>query len=176
MAKKKRKNNKNQGPSQQAGPSTTSNSNDRCSWWNQFSGFTPNPYAGVAKEFDRLAEFMGWTGKEFRKRKTEAYEAEFNFHFVHGKSKLETWRELCAEVGVESGGSITQCKKNLKGVLINIVNLLNHRRNPAVTLIKFATFRQFRDSTMRSGNMINREMAKEDGFLRVFLRVLRGKA
>jgi hypothetical protein len=80
-------------------------------YWYHFSGFEPNPLASVSKEFNRLAHYMGWDFHERRERKYEAYESEFNFFFLGHGSNLETWQNLCEEVGIdEVPPSITKCK------------------------------------------------------------------
>ena len=86
----------------------------RDSYWSQYPGFVPNPNASVAKEFKRLMAFNGWSPKdpEHAQRKAECFEAEFEHHYGTGTHKLQTWQDLCREVGIEPiPPSITQCKK-----------------------------------------------------------------
>ncbi|KAF2189997.1 hypothetical protein K469DRAFT_747283 [Zopfia rhizophila CBS 207.26] len=129
-------------------------------YWSRFHGFKPDPTAS-------------WSAKSKKqsRRRAEAYEAEFGVHFGSNPSKLETWQDLCKEVGIEPvPKSITQCKKALKSVLVNLVNLIDHRRNPdTIPLIEFASFNQFREFTT-GGHIFPKKWAKRDGFFKALLR------
>ncbi|KAF2796379.1 hypothetical protein K505DRAFT_300303 [Melanomma pulvis-pyrius CBS 109.77] len=146
--------------------------NTNSSYWARFAGFVPDPTANLISEFERLSIHQGWSRKTkaSRRRFAEACEAEFDHHFVVGASKLQTWQALCVEVGVGPvPASITQCKKALNRVLVNLVNLIDHRRNPAVKLLIFQSFREFQNYTM-AGRIFPKRLAKADGFLKIFLQ------
>jgi hypothetical protein len=83
-------------------------------YWTQpefaWAGFEPIPTIGAVKEFERLVPFMHCTRAERERRMYEAYEAEFDFHYVEGRDAREVWQGICKEVGVEPVPStIAQC-------------------------------------------------------------------
>ncbi|KAF2274629.1 uncharacterized protein EI97DRAFT_355532, partial [Westerdykella ornata] len=110
-----------------------------CPWWDQFPDFVPNPDAGFRSRFDKLANMQAWTARERQQCKVEALEAHLAMG-TEGQSKLDIYRELCVEVGVVPGESITKCKKALKSVYINLVNLIDTRCNPKIPLLPFDTY------------------------------------
>ncbi|KAH7380085.1 hypothetical protein BKA66DRAFT_420202 [Pyrenochaeta sp. MPI-SDFR-AT-0127] len=141
-------------------------------FWYQFPGFQPSPTAPFKKEFARLAKHQGWGTKAKRKRQTEALNAEIAFHHGTCMQKLGRWQELCEEVGIEeTPPSITQCKKELKSVFVNLFNLIDHRRNPDIDIMQFKSYREF-SRNIRAGNTFPRDCAKQDGFISVLLKKL----
>lgn len=54
------------------------------------------------------------------------------------------------------------------GVMVNIVNLIDRRRNPHTPLLKFTDFGKFRKYTKLYP--YPKEKAKKDGYIRVLLR------
>ncbi|KAF2109620.1 hypothetical protein BDV96DRAFT_691644 [Lophiotrema nucula] len=142
-------------------------------YWKQFIGFEPNPDANVPDEFDRLSLHEGWTSgsSEWRSQKGDAYEEEFEHWYGAEKDKLKTWQDLCREVGIDPAPeTITQCRKALKGVLVNLVNLIDHRRN-GTPLLRFATYSAFRKYTS-GGHIFPKDQAKRDGFVKALLKHL----
>ncbi|KAF2122002.1 hypothetical protein BDV96DRAFT_562785 [Lophiotrema nucula] len=136
----------------------------------QYRGFQDNRQDDLATMLSKLSIQQGWTKKETARRRGEIYEAEFDHHFVSGRTKLEVWQALCEEVGIEDiPSSITQCRKVLQHVYINLVNLIDHRRNPEIPLIKFKNYWKLRAYTRKPGNMFPKAKAKQDGFIRGLL-------
>jgi hypothetical protein len=62
--------------------------------------------------------------------------------------------------------------QTLKGVYINLVNLINHRRNKH-PLMKFPNYHAFLNYT-RNGRTFPKEQAKAEGFIKIFLREVYG--
>jgi hypothetical protein len=54
---------------------------------------------------------------------------------------------------------------------INLINLVERRRNPDVLLINFKSFAAFRDYTL-DGHIYPKADAKKNGFLSALLRVI----
>ncbi|KAF2265377.1 hypothetical protein CC78DRAFT_461471, partial [Lojkania enalia] len=145
-------------------------------FWSKFDPFQPDPIAAIAGDFDRLTIHQGCQGhsmktKGHRRRRAQYIEAEFEKHFGSNTTKLETWQDLCGEVGVKPvPESITKCKKALKHVHINIINLLDHRRSGGlIPLMKFKSGKALREYTM-NGHIFPLVYAKADGFIKIFLR------
>jgi hypothetical protein len=80
-------------------------------------------------------------------------------YFSSSQPKLENFQALCSEVGVPPGRSIAECRARLKGVYVNIVDLINARRMGTRVRV-FNSFAEFRNYTRQPGKTINREVAK----------------
>jgi hypothetical protein len=110
--------------------------------------FTPSSSDWRQKEaFNALAAQYGWT-QEYRIYKYECFkdtwceiiEEEFE------ESDLESYQNLCEELGIEPAPeSIGECRSELSGIFVNIVDLVQYRKdmrageNPnAVTLFNNA--------------------------------------
>ncbi|KAF2835119.1 hypothetical protein M501DRAFT_1020114 [Patellaria atrata CBS 101060] len=133
-------------------------------------GFNYEPTATVEANFERLAKNQGWKQHtdEYRFFREQAYDSEFNEHF--GDNKLAAWQEFCGELGVTIiPSSITQCKKTIQTMRVNIINLLEHRRNPsAVPLLRFNNYKAFRKYTKK--HIYPKACAKKNEFLKTLLR------
>ena len=70
------------------------------------------------------------------------------------------------------GGCATNDIQALKSVHINLVNLVQHCRNPEATpLLKFASHKEFRDYTMHGKSRIfPKAAAKSNTFLKALLK------
>ncbi|EON67896.1 hypothetical protein W97_07393 [Coniosporium apollinis CBS 100218] len=124
-------------------------------YFESFPDFVPDPTDSLASEFKRLAIHKKWAINS----------AEY-------PTKLENFQRLCVEVGIDPPPpSITQCKKALKGVLVNLVNLVDSRRT-GEPIKQFDTFKEFRRYTF-NGRVFPKNEAKEDTFLKVLLRGFR---
>jgi hypothetical protein len=81
-------------------------------YWLQFPGFTPIPTSTFNSELSRLAKQCNWTNKEKRKQQVKALAAEITHHYGVHQNKLDRWRQLCEDVGIDVvPTSITQCRK-----------------------------------------------------------------
>ncbi|CAO2647917.1 Nn.00g088390.m01.CDS01 [Neocucurbitaria sp. VM-36] len=141
-------------------------------FWYQFPGFVPSATTTFKEEFARLAKHQAWGAKAKRKHQITALNDEVAFHYGTCMQKLDRWQELCQEVGIEKiPTSITQCKKALQSVFVNLFNLIDHRRNPEVKIVHFKSYGEF-SRNVRAGNKFPRECAKQDGFIKVLLKKL----
>jgi hypothetical protein len=140
-------------------------------YWLQFPTFTPIPTSTFKSELSRLAKHCNWTKKEKRKQQVKALAAEITHHYGVHQDKLDRWRQLCEDVGIDVvPTSITGCRKATSPVLVNLYNVIDHRRNPnEVKILRFKSYGEFVRYTRR-GRTFPRECAKEDGFIKVFLR------
>ncbi|KAF1365317.1 hypothetical protein EJ07DRAFT_95185, partial [Lizonia empirigonia] len=127
--------------------------------------------------FNRLVIREGLSKTQRRKRRHEAIAGEINAIYGTDATKLEKWQELCRDVKIEPVPlSITKCKKALGSVYVNLVNLINHRRNRKVDVILFPSYNAFRNYTLggkRFGDRIfPKALAKKDGFIKALLKEL----
>ncbi|KAJ1328854.1 hypothetical protein MN608_05583 [Microdochium nivale] len=73
---------------------------------------------------------------------------------------LRGYQLLCTTVGLTAPDSVAECKKALKTVLVNIVDLLNVRRTGQPVKL-WDDFEAFRSYTMRREHRIDRAEAKQ---------------
>ncbi|KAI9720667.1 MAG: hypothetical protein M1812_002847 [Candelaria pacifica] len=135
--------------------------------------FTPDPTAGLADEFARLALFHGWKpqDKRYHKERAKFYTEGFNTAWGTDASKLSIWQALCQEVRIEPvPESITKCKKELQRVHVNIVDLVDSRRN-GTKVRRFDSHQELKIYT-RGGKVFPKKAAKKDGFLKALLRAI----
>lgn len=88
--------------------------------------------------------------------------SEFNDYFGT-VSNLANWQMLCRDVGVEEElTSITQCRKELRGVWVNIYDLID-ARNAGLFPQRFPTQRVLSEYTMRTKRIFPKKRAKKGG-------------
>ncbi|PSN59007.1 hypothetical protein BS50DRAFT_509359 [Corynespora cassiicola Philippines] len=141
-------------------------------FFGKFPGFEPDPSAPVSNEFFRLARHMRWRpgSKRFSKMRAECFRSEFAVYFGNDASRLQNWQSLCLELGIrENIGSITQCRKKLSRVHVNIVDLIDGRRTGDEPPM-FPSMKALRRYTRSMGKFFPKEEAKAEGFLKALLR------
>ncbi|KAF9696932.1 hypothetical protein EKO04_004829 [Ascochyta lentis] len=144
---------------------------DASPFWYQYPGFEPDPRAPFKHELGRLCKHVGAKTKGEKKTlQTEALTAEIKYHYGASMSRLDRWQELCEEVGIEKiPTSITQCQKVLKPVFVNLFNLVDHRRNPDLKVLRFQSYGEFNKFT-KKGYEFPRGCAKQEGFIKILLK------
>ncbi|KAF2763788.1 hypothetical protein EJ03DRAFT_379148 [Teratosphaeria nubilosa] len=78
-----------------------------------------------------------------------------------------SWQRLCADVEVEVGSSITQCKKNLRTKHINLIDFVNmKKRGGHISECEFSTKKALRNYILFvPGKVFPLKKAKENGFI-----------
>lgn len=108
---------------------------------------------------------VGFMARETKHQRTARLRRDFEAHYGDVHDKLQGWQDLCNDVGISIGNSVTQCKKALKNIHINIVDLLQAKkagRQP----IRFATRRALISWTLEDkGRIFPLAAAKKNGFL-----------
>ncbi|KAK3303807.1 uncharacterized protein B0T15DRAFT_569262 [Chaetomium strumarium] len=94
----------------------------------RFKNFTPNDEASFDEEFARLA-------------------APRSTHLTEEELELKGYQDLCREVGIEPSESVAECKRLLKTKLVNIIDLIDARRNGNEVKV-WDDFDAFRDYTL----------------------------
>ncbi|KAF2684415.1 hypothetical protein K458DRAFT_388885 [Lentithecium fluviatile CBS 122367] len=85
----------------------------------------------------------GWSKREAARYHTEAIDDDIISNYGVDLTNLEEWRKLCRDVDIEPvPRSITQCKKALKHVLVNLVDLVNYRHLD-IPVRQFSSMREF---------------------------------
>jgi hypothetical protein len=86
----------------------------RASFFAEFAGFVPDHSAHITDEFARLAKHRNWAfrSKNYKRQWNRCMRAEFQTAYTNvNLSRLQSWQNLCLELGLEAAPSITQCKK-----------------------------------------------------------------
>ncbi|KAK5936607.1 hypothetical protein PMZ80_011135 [Knufia obscura] len=139
-------------------------------YFGRFGGFEHDESASLVEEFDRLALHQSWSSKSkrYRQEKQKCFAEEFHRHYGKDTNKLSNWQHLCREVGIEPQKSITQCKRMLSKVAVNIVDLVDHRRTGSAVQ-QFASKARLRRYSITTGKIFSKKNAKEDGYLSALL-------
>ncbi|KAL2139996.1 hypothetical protein VTI28DRAFT_4426 [Corynascus sepedonium] len=103
-----------------------------------------------------------------RKKKSRRIVEEFNTYF--GAGTLQDWQRLCRDVGINGDlPSITQCRKALKTVHINIHDLVDavmQGRQPQ----RFPNVRQLVEYTISTRKFYPKNKIKEMGPVKALMR------
>ncbi|OAL49509.1 hypothetical protein IQ07DRAFT_644667 [Pyrenochaeta sp. DS3sAY3a] len=141
-------------------------------FWLQFDTFVPEPSAPFRDEFNRLSRHQKWGKQKQKQQKIKALTAEISFHFSQEAEILVSLQDLCEEHGVGNDPtSITQCKKALKSVFVNIYDIIDHRRCPDYEIVYFHSYNAYRRSLVRSARF-PLKCAKQTNSIKVFLKRL----
>ncbi|KAH0559522.1 hypothetical protein GP486_003961 [Trichoglossum hirsutum] len=137
----------------------------------QSEGFAPDPTAPLVVEFKRLARSQGWgkDSNQYKEQRAVCYVAEFEAHYGNKSERLEGWQSLCREVHITPvPTSISKCKKELRKVWVNIVDLIDCRRTgQRVTL--HSSRNALRKYSKKHGKIFSLKAAKNNGFLAALL-------
>jgi hypothetical protein len=142
-------------------------------YWNKFPNFTHNSHAPLLAEFSRLANLRGWApgSKKYHKEHGRCLLSEFTFHYGDNEERLAGWQALCYEVKMRTvPDTITQCRKALKRVHVNIVDLIDARRTSR-SAKKFPSRNALRQYTFsfEIPKFFPKKAAKRNGFLTALL-------
>jgi hypothetical protein len=69
----------------------------------------------------------------------------------------------------EASPSTVNNFQSVSPVLVNLYNVIDHRRNPDVKILRFKSYGEFVRYT-RAGHLFPRKCAKQDKFIRVLLK------
>ncbi|KAH8690590.1 hypothetical protein BGW36DRAFT_401013 [Talaromyces proteolyticus] len=140
-------------------------------FFDRFPTFRPEPRARISVQFRRLAAHMKWeTGsRRWRKMWKECMGSEFSRLYGDNASRLQSWQDLCLDLGLQAPPSITKCKKLLSSVYVNIVDLIDCRAAGEIPRM-FSSVAALKEYTRKYGQVFPRELAKEEGFIRILLK------
>ncbi|RDW76552.1 uncharacterized protein DSM5745_06544 [Aspergillus mulundensis] len=142
-------------------------------FFSRFPGFTPNPSASIIDEFERLARHRGWSHNSRRRKHHSEWidfaEAEFDRCFG-AETKLESYQNLCQILIPDEPAppSITQCRKALKRVYVNLIDLIDAVRM-GTEVPRFRNIKALRANIKETERVFPR-MAAKKGVLKELLR------
>ncbi|OGE47450.1 hypothetical protein PENARI_c044G00615 [Penicillium arizonense] len=131
-----------------------------------------HPELPISYLFSLLSKERNWktNSRTWRKNWNKCMACEYDRLIGYCNTNLETWQELCRQVGIEgSFMSITKCKKALAGIHVNIIDVLDCWNTDDVPR-RFASVRQLAEYTKKTNKTFNRHVAKQDKILRILLR------
>ncbi|PYH48003.1 uncharacterized protein BP01DRAFT_363190 [Aspergillus saccharolyticus JOP 1030-1] len=137
-------------------------------FWQDFPDFELKPDAAMIDEFKRLAAQRGWKegSKTWRKRWSAFINLEYDCVIGESLTDLDSWRELCALLDLQGPfPSITKCRQALSTVHVNIVDVINCRRQGTKPK-KFSSVSQLAKYTHKTGQFFKRNLAKQDQLLK----------
>ncbi|KAK4560861.1 hypothetical protein LTR86_005441 [Recurvomyces mirabilis] len=93
----------------------------------------------------------------------------FAINYGEDDTKVQVWQKLCEDMHVEAGVSITQCKKNLKGVYVNILDYVAAQSKSKKQFRRFHSYKALREYTTATNKFFPLEEAKESPILKWML-------
>ncbi|KAI8957612.1 Caulimovirus viroplasmin-domain-containing protein [Daldinia sp. FL1419] len=169
------------------------------SYFDQFPNFVPDNKASFEDEFNRFASSQGLASgsQEYRRQRTRAVRDELKFHYssqpidaardlqtipetagrsLDEREKLDVYQNMCREIGVDPRDTIPACRRELKGVLVNIIDYIDARRiGKEVKIWAWSDFDLFSTYSLRDDKRMDKEEAKADGgFLSALLQNITG--
>jgi len=153
----------------------------------RFPDFEQDPTASLLDNFRRLAIQEGWKKKSDRYKRErgvflgQGVETAFLDTYGGNVSDLQAWQSLCKTIGVPAVkegepivqlASISACQKALKGVYVNIVDLVDAATAGTVISKKFSNQKQLAKYICRSGKVFPKARAKANPLLARFLIVV----
>ncbi|OTB19277.1 hypothetical protein K445DRAFT_314163 [Daldinia sp. EC12] len=169
------------------------------SYFDQFPNFLPNNSASFDDEFSRFASSQGLQSgsQEYRRERTKAIRDELKFHYLSQTvdledipaaipelakrsldecEKLDIYQNMCREIGVKPQDTIVACRRELKGVLVNIVDYIDARRiGKKVKIWAWSDFHLFSVYSLQDDKRMDIREAKADGgFLSALLQKITG--
>jgi len=140
--------------------------------------YTPTESAPTTA-FARLVQQLDWAPDApertaARRLFREALTEQFNWTFGSDARDLGAWRTLCGAVGLDDSlASVTQCRKALRSVHVNLVDLINPARiTRGDPVRRFESVRALAKYSKSSKKIFPKEVAKAGGVLRALLRPL----
>ncbi|KAL9095854.1 MAG: hypothetical protein Q9165_001851 [Trypethelium subeluteriae] len=143
--------------------------------------------------FLRLAAQRKWKvgGRTYRRHWLACFGVPYQPVEYDGTDDLSTWQQLCEDTSIHPvPDSITKCKKALgrRTLFINLRDMMKYRRarevyelHEAAEILsadeqrpppprRFNNIEELRKYTRKKGKSFPKEVAKEDGFLKLLLR------
>ncbi|KAL8967310.1 MAG: hypothetical protein Q9197_005500 [Variospora fuerteventurae] len=146
-------------------------------FFNGFPDFHQRHDAPILDEFRRLAKRQSWRMKDrdFKEIRRECLQAEFEYHFggIEAGNKLAGWQGLCAELGLSHNiPSIKQCRKALKRVHVNILDLIDDRR-AGRQIERYSSARALADYTNEHKRYFPLDDTQGESLIKILLKQIR---
>ncbi|KIJ51124.1 hypothetical protein M422DRAFT_158523 [Sphaerobolus stellatus SS14] len=127
-------------------------------------------------EFERLCRSRQWGRRGKRKRQAlyalqHAIGEQFTVAFGNQDDDYQNWYNLCGTLGINPiPESITQCRKAIKGVYVNIFDVVDAQRQGRKATPMFSNVHLLRAYTFDNEMIFPKRRAKREGLLKYLLR------
>ncbi|EIW60959.1 uncharacterized protein TRAVEDRAFT_166094 [Trametes versicolor FP-101664 SS1] len=142
--------------------------------------FERDTTALLADEFRRLSLDSGWGKKsaKFKKERAKFYGGavaqDFTTFWGSNASRLDAWQDLCRHLGItDVPSSIKKCKLALKPFYVNLVDLVDSKRQGIKPRI-FSSESELAGYIQKTSKIFPKAQAKTNPLLRQFLIVVFG--
>jgi len=141
----------------------------------RYTDFPYNPATPVITEFNRLSKFFKWTAKSSEKRAARrafrnAMVMQFNDFFGTDVNDIRSWHNLCQVLNiVPVPEGLGACKKAVKAVYVNLVDLVDMKRTGKVAQ-QFNSEKELSVYSKKTEKIFPKKEAKAGGVLRFLLR------
>ncbi|KAH0348489.1 hypothetical protein KCU81_g3269, partial [Aureobasidium melanogenum] len=117
------------------------------SYFERFPHFDHQPRQSIRIEFTRLAKTHKWDSEETKRERVNCYneELEGHFHRLSITDQLGSLKHLCSELDVKPRNTVDGCRKILRYTHVNLVDLMDARRDENTKVKKFKTYKELRD-------------------------------
>ncbi|KIY71819.1 hypothetical protein CYLTODRAFT_486931 [Cylindrobasidium torrendii FP15055 ss-10] len=136
-----------------------------------------DPARGTIEQFKDMCTNVYHWGKKRKERKRalkalrEAMAAQFSASYGSNDRSLPAWQNLCGVLDVQDiPSSITQCKKIIEHIYVNIWDLVDYSVYSGRPLLLHPTERALAVYTLTEEKVYPREKARANGLLRFLLR------
>ncbi|RMZ71438.1 transcription factor Zn C2H2 [Pyrenophora seminiperda CCB06] len=157
---------------------TPPNSNPEWDKLDPHEHFVHDPTAPFLFEFSRVSCCCSWSTSRARGELISLLASEVNFFYPYTGNAMTQWRQICKDVGLAGADdykSVTQCKKALRTVKVNLFHLIDYKRNPDVgkaPLKTFSSWGKLRQSVRETGRFPKQCAKAGGGFIAPLLKVL----
>ncbi|MCJ1240222.1 hypothetical protein MMC14_008222 [Varicellaria rhodocarpa] len=127
-------------------------------FFSKFPGFDHDPAVSLTTGFAKLALDQNWKAgsTHYRNKYQECIATEFHFQYGGDAGRLAGWQALCVDVRIRPlPNSITQCKKALSKVAVNIMDLSDAKRTGEDVYI-FSSKNALRDYTIQTERIFSK--------------------
>ncbi|KAH0026565.1 hypothetical protein KCU78_g4328, partial [Aureobasidium melanogenum] len=144
------------------------------SYFERFPDFDHQPRQSIRIEFNRLAKAQEWGIEETKRERANCYneELEGHFHRLGITDQLERLRHLCSELDVKPRNTVDGCRKILRHTHVNLIDLMDARRDNDKKVEKFKTFKELKKYSHKTGKFYPLDEAKGET-IEVLLRRLK---
>ncbi|KAF8988974.1 hypothetical protein BDQ17DRAFT_1257362 [Cyathus striatus] len=132
-----------------------------------------NKNTPITKEFRKLRKAYHWKGRVLSRKRQQYREAivdQFNSAYGTDVHDLNAWRHICQIIGISPvPETITDCKKAVKHVHINLVDLVDTKRTGS-SIKRFNSEVALSNYTMSTEKIFPKLEARAGGILKFLLR------
>ncbi|OQD88830.1 hypothetical protein PENANT_c003G10601 [Penicillium antarcticum] len=135
-------------------------------------GVLYRPELPVSYHFSIVSKARKWktNSKTWKKNWNLCLACEYDRLIGYSNMHLETWQEICRQVGIEGTfSSINKCKKAFAGIHVNIIDVLDCWNTNDVPR-RFGNAHELAKYTKTTNRTLSRHIVKKDKILKILMR------